>query len=183
MKKHGSILPCLMVQAVAGVTMWWLLWLSWVLNFERLLPAGYHTMSESSNHLELVSWTSEWVQCTQMTSAGARSQSNRSTLVCGETGDGYHDCAPDKAASTVWRYHVNMCQNLWGTFSSPCWIYTSKNYCSSEGKNRSNVVVALDKELYCVLLCFSLHSVISAFDSFCYPAFTYEILYLFIQIK
>lgn len=38
-------------------------------------------------------------------------------------------------------------------------------------------------KLYCVLLCFSLHSVVHAFDSFCYPAFTYEILYLFIEIK
>lgn len=45
------------------------------------------------------------------------------------------------------------------------------------------MVVALNKELYCVLLCFSLHSVVPAFDSFCYPAFTYEILYLFIEIK
>ncbi len=32
-----------------------------------------------------------------------------------------------KSAATVWCYHVNMDQNLWGMFPKPCWIYATKN--------------------------------------------------------
>ncbi len=32
-------------------------------------------------------------------------------------------CAADKSAATVWCYHVNMDQNLWGMFPTPCWIF------------------------------------------------------------
>ncbi len=36
------------------------------------------------------------------------------------------DCAADKSAATVWCYHVNMDQNLWEMFPTPCWIYATK---------------------------------------------------------
>ncbi len=48
-------------------------------------------------------------------------------LGCGRTGDSHHGCAADKSAATAWCYHVNMDQNLWGMFSTPCWIYATKN--------------------------------------------------------
>ncbi len=35
--------------------------------------------------------------------------------------------AADKSAATAWCYHVNMDQNLWGMFPTPCWIYATKN--------------------------------------------------------
>ncbi len=73
-------------------------------------------MSQSSNHLRLVSWTWQWVHFTQMTSTVTRSQSNRAPLGCGGTGDSHHGCAADKSAATVWCYHINMDQNLWGMF-------------------------------------------------------------------
>ncbi len=78
-------------------------------------------MSQSSNHLRLVSWTRQWVLFTQMSSTVTRSQSNRAPL--GETGDSHHGCAADKSAATALFYHVNMNQNLWGMFPTPCWIY------------------------------------------------------------
>ncbi len=56
-----------------------------------------------------------------------RSQSNRAPLGCGGTGDSHHGCAADKSAATAWCYHVNMDQNLWGMFPTPCWIYAMKN--------------------------------------------------------
>jgi len=80
-----------------------------------------------SNHLRLVSWTWQWVHFTQMASTVPRSQSNRVSLGCGGTGDLYNGCADDKSAATVWCYHVNMNQNLWGMFPTPCWIYATKN--------------------------------------------------------
>ncbi len=39
-----------------------------------VLPAGYCTISQSSNHLRLVSWTWQWVHFTQMASTVTRSQ-------------------------------------------------------------------------------------------------------------
>ncbi len=41
--------------------------------------------------------------------------------------DSHHGCAADKSAATVWCYHVNVSQNLWGMFPTPCWIYATKN--------------------------------------------------------
>ncbi len=79
-------------------------------------------MPQSSNHLRLVSWTWQWVHFTQMASTVTRSQSNRAPLGCGGTGDSHHGCAADKSAATVWCYHVNMDQNHWGMFPTPCWI-------------------------------------------------------------
>ncbi len=84
-------------------------------------------MSQSSNHLTLVSWTWQWVHFTQMASTVTRSQSNRAPLGCGGTGDSLHVCAADKSAATVWCYHVNMDQNLWGMFPTPCWNNATKN--------------------------------------------------------
>ncbi len=83
--------------------------------------------SQSSNHLRLVSWTWQWVHFTQMASTVTRSQSNRAPLGCGGTRDSHHGCADDKSAETVWCYHDNMDQNLWGMFLTPCWIYATKN--------------------------------------------------------
>ncbi len=52
---------------------------------------------------------------------------NRAALGCGGTRDSHHGCADDKSTATVWCYHVNMDQNLWGMFPTPCWIYATKN--------------------------------------------------------
>ncbi len=76
---------------------------------------------------ELVSWTWQWVHFTQMTSTVTRSQSNRAPLGCGGTRDSHHGCAADKSAATAWCYHINMDQNLWGMFPTPCWMYIMKN--------------------------------------------------------
>ncbi len=46
-------------------------------------------MSQSSNHLRLVSWTWQWVHFTQMASTVTRSQSNRAPLGCGGTRDSW----------------------------------------------------------------------------------------------
>ncbi len=89
---------------------------------------------KSSNHLRMVSWTIQWVHFTQMASTVTRSQSNRVPLVCGGTGDSHHGCAAGKSAATAWCYYVNMDQNLWGRFPTPCWMYATKNEGSSEGK-------------------------------------------------
>jgi len=51
-----------------------------------LLPAGQCTMSQSSNHFKLVSWTSQWVHCPKMAPTVTRSQPNRASLGCGGTG-------------------------------------------------------------------------------------------------
>ncbi len=79
---------------------------------------------------------------TQMASTVTRSQSNRAPLGCGGTGDWHHGCAADKSAATAWCYHVNTDKNLWGMFPTPCWIYTTNNQSSSEGKRGSNPVLA-----------------------------------------
>ncbi len=96
-------------------------------------------MSQSSNHLRLVSWT--W-HFTQMASTITWSQSKRAPLGCGGREDLHHGCAADKSAATAWCYHVNIDQNLRGMFPTPCWICATKNYGSSEGKRRSNPVLA-----------------------------------------
>ncbi len=77
--------------------------------------------------VQLFSWTWQWVNFTQMASTVTRSQSSRAALGCGGTGDSHHGCTDDKSAETVWCYHVNMDQNLWGMFPTPCWIYATKN--------------------------------------------------------
>ncbi len=69
----------------------------------------------------------QWVHFTQMASTVTRSQSNRAALGCGGTGDSHHGCEADKSAATAWYYHVNMDQNLWWIFPTPCWIYATKN--------------------------------------------------------
>ncbi len=64
---------------------------------------------------------------TQMASTVTRSQSNGAPLGCGGTGDSHHRCAADKSAATAWCFHVNVNQNLWGMFPTPCWIYATNN--------------------------------------------------------
>ncbi len=64
---------------------------------------------------------------TQMASTVTRSKSNRAPLGCGGTGDSHHGCAADKSAATAWCYHVNMDQNIWAMFPTPCWIYATKD--------------------------------------------------------
>ncbi len=107
--------PCPSLYDYSVTIFWW------------LLSAGQCTMSQSSNHLRLVSWTWQWVHFTQMASTVTRSQSNRAPLWCGGTGDSHHGCAADKSSGTAWWYHVNMDQNLWWMFPAPCWIYATKN--------------------------------------------------------
>lgn len=46
----------------------------------QLFPAGWHAMSESSNHFKLVSWTWRCVHCAQMASRVTRYQSSRAPL-------------------------------------------------------------------------------------------------------
>lgn len=58
------------------------------------------------------------------------------------TGDLHHGCTADKVAATLWRCHVKMDQNLWSMFAAPCWICTTKNEGSCEGKRWSNPVLA-----------------------------------------
>ncbi len=84
--------------------------------FWWLLPARLCTMSQSSNHLRLVSWTWQWVHYTQMASTVTRSQSNRAPLGCGGMGDSHHGCAADKSAATVsiWtKISEEYFQHLW----------------------------------------------------------------------
>ncbi len=113
--------------------------------YDYSVPSSDATSSRIMHHvtkLRLVSWTWQWVHFTQMASTVTRSQSNRAPLGCGGTGDSHHGCAADKSTETVWCYHVNMDQNLWGMFPKPCWIYATKNYSSSEDKRGSNPVLA-----------------------------------------
>ncbi len=70
-----------------------------VLIFQWLLPAGYCTMSRSSNYLRLVSWTWQWVHFTQMASTFTRSQSNRAPLGCGGMG---HSQQLRDAIMSIW---------------------------------------------------------------------------------
>ncbi len=84
--------------------------------YDHSVPSSDATssMSQSSNHLRLVSWTWQWVHFTQMASTVTRSQSNRASLGCGGTRDPHHGCADDKSAATAWCYQVKMHQHLWG---------------------------------------------------------------------
>ncbi len=68
---------------------------TWVLLLTISIPLWFHFISQSSNHLRLVSWT-QWVHFTQMASTVTRSQSNRAPLGCAGTGDSHHGCAVDK---------------------------------------------------------------------------------------
>ncbi len=72
-------------------------------------------MSQSSNHLRLVSWTWQWVHFTQMTSTVTRSQSNRASLGCGGTGDSHHGCAAKICSNCVmlsWQYGPKSLSNV-----------------------------------------------------------------------
>ncbi len=98
-----------------------------------VFPSSDATSSRIMHHITKLkysqtgSWTWQWVHFTQMASTVTRSQSNRAPLGCGGTGDLHHGCAADKSAATAWCFHVNMDQNLWGMFPTPCWIYATKN--------------------------------------------------------
>ncbi len=129
-----TLSPLVPIKHRLNATVYWVLLLTmsiplWLqcTHLLMLLPEGKCTMSQSSNHLRLVSWTWQWVHFTQMASTVTRSQSNRAPLGCGGTRDSHHGCAADKSAATAWCYHVNMDQNLWGMFSTPYWIYAMKN--------------------------------------------------------
>ncbi len=50
---------------------------------------------------------------------------NRAPLRCDGTRDSHHGCADDKSGATVWCYHDNMDQHLWGMFPKPCWIHAT----------------------------------------------------------
>ncbi len=93
-------------------------------------------MSQSSNHLRLVSWTWQWVHFTQMTSTVTRSQSNRAALGCGGTRDSHHGCADDKSAATVWCYswahaHSPHCLLHHSTAAHHPWTAFPIHHCTS----------------------------------------------------
>lgn len=46
--------------------------------------------------------------------------SNIASLGCGGTWNSHYTCEADKSAATVWCYHVDMGQNLWGMVWGPC---------------------------------------------------------------
>lgn len=52
--------------------------------------AAYCAMSQSSNHLKVISWTRTCIHCTQTASTVSRSQSKRAHLRCDETADSVH---------------------------------------------------------------------------------------------
>ncbi len=84
-------------------------------------------MSQSSNHLRLVSWTWQWVHFTQMSSTVSRFQSNREHLwKVVEREIHIMDVQPKKSAATAWCYHVNMDQILWGMFPTPSEVLKAK---------------------------------------------------------
>ncbi len=72
-------------------------------------------MSQSSNHLRLVSWTWQWVHFTQMASTVPRSQSNRAPLRCGGTGDRIMD-----VQLTNLQQLRDAIMSIWTKFSEEC---------------------------------------------------------------
>ncbi len=94
------------------------------------VPSSDDTSSRIMHHVtKLKSSQTGFLNMTMSSlySTVTRSQSNRASLGCGGTGDSHHGCAADKSAATAWCYHVNMEQNLWEMFPTPCWIYATKN--------------------------------------------------------
>ncbi len=85
------------------------------------------TMSQSSNHLRLVSWTWQWVHFTQMASTVTRSQSNRAPLGCAGTRFTSWMCSRQICSNCVTLSCQCEPNNLWGMFPTPCWIYATKN--------------------------------------------------------
>lgn len=61
------------------------------------------------------------VSCTQMISTFTRA--NPREHLWDVVGHSHQGCAADRFVATVWCYHLNMQQILWGMFSGPCWIY------------------------------------------------------------
>lgn len=126
--KHGFTLPCINTSrqfSAGGV----ILCKNFLAHFESLsanwalfkcqtwiwLPTSSSTVHRVPifwwllpNHLKLVSqiWKQDLVTSTV---------TNRALLGC-ETGASHHGCGADKCAACVWRYHVNMKQNLRGVF-------------------------------------------------------------------
>ncbi len=90
-------------------------------------------MSQSSNHLKLVSWTWQWVHFTQMASTVTRSQSNRAPLGCGGTGDLHNGCAADKSASNCvmlsCQYGPKSLRNVSNTLLNQCHKELKQLFC------------------------------------------------------
>lgn len=67
-------------------------------------------------------------------SVATRSQSNRPSLGCGRTGDWMMNVQPANLKQLRAKYGPASLRNV----SSNCWIYTIKNWSSSEGERQSN---------------------------------------------
>ncbi len=94
--------PLVPIEHRLNATSTWVLLLTmsiplWLQCTHLLMTTSSRIMSQSSNHLRLVSWTWQWVHFTQMASTVTRSQFNRASLGCGGTGDSHHGCAADKS--------------------------------------------------------------------------------------
>lgn len=110
---------------------------TWVLLNVRLACLGKDNMSESSNHLQLISWT--WIHNSQMISTVAKSEFNRHLW----------DVVGQKSHTTNVQLanlhqlcdanHVNMDQNQGEMFSAACLICAMKNSGSSEYKSGFNL--------------------------------------------
>lgn len=75
---YKSFWPCPFLCDHSVSILWW------------RLPAGWRSMSHSSNPLKLVSWPWGWVNRTPMASTVTRSRSNRASLDCDGKGDSHH---------------------------------------------------------------------------------------------
>ncbi len=72
-------------------------------------------MSQSSNHLRLVSWTWQWVHFTQTASTVTKSQSNRAPLGCGEREIHIMDVQP-----TNLQQLCDAIMSIWTKISEEC---------------------------------------------------------------
>lgn len=99
---------------------------------------GYFQKHDTPRHKAHIisnrfSRTRPWVHWTPV--ASTVTKSNRAPLVCGGKGAFFHRCAADELAAPTWCYRVNMDQNLWEIFPTPCWKYATNNYGSFDDKS------------------------------------------------
>ncbi len=137
-KEHESMDPsCLVSMVQAGGNVWGIF--SWH-TLGPLVPIEYRLNATAYWVLLLTMSIPLWVQCIHLLMAtSSRIMHHVTKLKSPQTcflnmtmssvysEDSHHGCAANKSAGTAWCYHVNMDQNLWGMFSTHCWIYALKN--------------------------------------------------------